>query len=113
MDLLSVMAHELGHIVLGMDESSQPNDVMTEALQLDVRRMPTPYDLGLEPSAAWTGSHTGDGLKEPPLTAQERSILLLNSLFASGSQTTQFFGACAAVSGAAYRSGGQDLADYG
>jgi hypothetical protein len=34
MDLLTVMAHELGHIILGMDESPALNDVMTEALKL-------------------------------------------------------------------------------
>jgi hypothetical protein len=65
MDLLSVMAHELGHIVLGMDESPASNDVMSEALPLGVRRMPTPDDLGLRPSAAWLRSHTSAGLKEP------------------------------------------------
>ena len=65
MDLLSVMAHELGHIVLRMDESAAANDVMTEALPLGVRRLPTPDDLGLKPSAAWAGSHNSLGLKEP------------------------------------------------
>jgi hypothetical protein len=52
MDLLSVVAHEMGHIILAMEESAQPNDVMTEALPVGVRRLPTPQDLGLEPSAA-------------------------------------------------------------
>src|SRR5207244_10659120 len=61
MDLLSVMAHELGHVVLAMDESPAANDVMTEALPLGVRRMPTPDDLGLPPSAAWSSSHSGNG----------------------------------------------------
>lgn len=46
MDLLSVVAHEMGHIILNMDESSAPNNVMTEALPEGVRRLPTPADLG-------------------------------------------------------------------
>ena len=83
MDLLSVMAHELGHVVLAMDESPAANDVMTEALPLGVRRMPTPDDLGRAPSAAWSSSHSGNGLREVPLTAQGRSALLLDGLFAS------------------------------
>jgi hypothetical protein len=67
MDLLTVMAHEFGHLILGMDESSQPNDVMTEALPAGVRRLPTPANLGLPPSAAWASSHTGAGLSLPTL----------------------------------------------
>jgi uncharacterized repeat protein (TIGR01451 family) len=47
MDLLTVVAHEMGHLVLQMEESAEPNDVMTEALPVGVRRMPTPHDLGL------------------------------------------------------------------
>ncbi len=46
MDLLSVVAHEMGHVILNMDESAALNDVMTEALPEGVRRLPTPADLG-------------------------------------------------------------------
>jgi hypothetical protein len=63
MDLLGVIAHEFGHIVLAMDESAQPNDVMTEVLPVAVRRMPTPGDLGLQPSTVWANSHNSLGLR--------------------------------------------------
>jgi hypothetical protein len=45
MDLLSVVAHEMGHLVLQMEESAELNDVMTEALPVGVRRMPVAHDL--------------------------------------------------------------------
>jgi hypothetical protein len=90
MDLLSVMAHELGHIILGIDESVQPNDVMTEALPLGVRRLPTPSDLGLQPSTTWANSHTSTGLKGARGMADGGGILPRDSLFAVGQPTQQF-----------------------
>jgi hypothetical protein len=88
-DLLSVMAHELGHILPGMDESSLPNDLMTEALPMGVRRMPTPYDLGLQPSVGWASSHTFAGLKERVRATDDLSIRLLDGVFAVGLQSGQ------------------------
>jgi hypothetical protein len=93
MDLLSVMAHELGHIILNMNEGSQPNDIMTEALLLGVRRLPTPQDLGLQPSALWVSSHTSTGLEEPRPTADGVHVLLRDSLFAAGLQPNDFLAA--------------------
>jgi hypothetical protein len=52
MDLLSVVAHEMGHVILNMEESTAPDDVMTEALPEGVRRLPTPADLGRVPVVA-------------------------------------------------------------
>jgi hypothetical protein len=45
MDLLSVVTHELGH-VLGLGDSANLGDVMGEALSPGVRRLPTASDLG-------------------------------------------------------------------
>ena len=39
MDLLSAVAHELGH-VRGLDHSAQHQDVMSDRLLPEVRRMP-------------------------------------------------------------------------
>jgi hypothetical protein len=44
MDLLSVLTHELGH-VLGLADSTNGRDVMGEALPPGVRRLPTANDL--------------------------------------------------------------------
>ena len=52
MDLLSVMTHELGH-VLGLADSANLRDVMGEALSPGVRRLPTAGDL---PGAAHAAS---------------------------------------------------------
>src|SRR5262249_28319080 len=49
MDLLTVVAHELGHEV-GLDESHDDEDVMGEALTPGVRRVPAATDL--EPDQA-------------------------------------------------------------
>jgi hypothetical protein len=96
MDLLSVLAHELGHIVLNMGESTAPDDVMTEALPAGVRQMPTPLDLGLTPSAAWVSSHNALGLKNtvgengvsPVVPADGRmSLSALDDFFVSGPGT--------------------------
>jgi hypothetical protein len=59
---------------------------MTEALPLSVRRMPTPYDLGLKPSAAWNSSHTITGLKESVLTDEGGSLLLQSKPFLAAPQ---------------------------
>jgi hypothetical protein len=80
-----------------MDESAATNDVMTEALPAGVRRMPTPYDLGLAPSAGWLSDHNALGLKSPVVatgvvpvvTADGRaSLSVLDDWFASGAGTT-------------------------
>jgi hypothetical protein len=47
MDLLSVVDHELGH-VLGLEDSPGPNDVMGETLAPGVRRLPTASDLAAD-----------------------------------------------------------------
>jgi hypothetical protein len=55
-DLLTVVTHELGH-VLGIAELSNPNDVMSQDLALGVRKMPTAADVaeaGLQIVAAPT-----------------------------------------------------------
>jgi hypothetical protein len=44
MDLLSVVAHELGHL-LGLDHDDRDGDVMGEALAIGVRRVPTAADV--------------------------------------------------------------------
>jgi hypothetical protein len=54
MDLLTVVAHELGH-VLGLDDNHTAGDLMNEFLPLDVRRLPAPGDLG-KPSTVVTGT---------------------------------------------------------
>jgi hypothetical protein len=46
MDLVTVVAHELGH-VLGYGESSRPGDLMANTLPAGVRRVPRPTDVGL------------------------------------------------------------------
>jgi hypothetical protein len=54
MDLLTVVMHELGH-VLGYGESPHGHDLMTEALGLGVRRLPSAEDVAAilhEPFAA-------------------------------------------------------------
>jgi hypothetical protein len=66
-------------------------------LPLGVRRLPTPYDLGLQPSATWASSHTSTGLKEPRLTANGAGVLLRDSWFATGLPTTEFSGASQAT----------------
>ncbi len=43
-DLLTVLEHELGH-VLGLADNNQPGDLMDIALGLGVRRSPTALDL--------------------------------------------------------------------
>jgi hypothetical protein len=84
-----------------MDESAATNDVMTEALPAGVRRMPTPYDLGLTPSAGWLSDHNALGLKSPVVatgvvpvvTADGRaSLSFLDDWFASEAGTTGTFG---------------------
>src|SRR5262249_38524197 len=52
MDLLSAVAHELGHLI-GLDDDHDPGrrgDVMGDALTAGTRRMPTPADAA---SARW------------------------------------------------------------
>jgi hypothetical protein len=52
MDLLSVVTHELGH-VLGLADSANLRDVMGEALSPGVRRLPMASDLpGTVPAAS-------------------------------------------------------------
>jgi hypothetical protein len=54
MDLLSVVNHELGH-VLGLEDSQNTQDVMGATLAPGVRRLPTTSDVlatGVEPTAA-------------------------------------------------------------
>jgi hypothetical protein len=58
MDLLSVVSHELGH-VLGLQDSENTQDVMGETLAPGVRRLPTVNDVfatGVEPTAASSAS---------------------------------------------------------
>jgi hypothetical protein len=58
MDLLSVVSHELGH-VLGLGDSENTQDVMGETLAPGVRRLPTASDVyasGVEPIAASSAS---------------------------------------------------------
>jgi hypothetical protein len=50
MDLLSVLTHELGH-VLGLGDSANGRDVMGETLSPGVRRLPTASDLGVSSDA--------------------------------------------------------------
>jgi hypothetical protein len=101
MDLVSVLAHEMGHIILAMGESAEANDVMTEALPEGVRRMPTPHDLGLAPSAAWSSSHKAVGLRNPVVGNRVQlagmagvgvSLRLLDGLFASQLGTRDLLG---------------------
>jgi hypothetical protein len=74
MDLLSVVAHEMGHLVLQMEENAEPNDVMTEALPVGARRLPAPHDLGLEaPHAADSRPHAL-GLKDAVVAPLQQSF---------------------------------------
>jgi hypothetical protein len=79
MDLLSVVAHEMGHIILWMGESDQPDNVMTEALPAGVRRMPRPADLGLLTPAEWANSHNALGLKESEASFASLGTMLVPS----------------------------------
>jgi hypothetical protein len=117
MDLLSVVAHEMGHVILWLLESPKPDDVMTEALPAGVRRMPTPQDLGLQPWAEWVSSHNALGLKElvasaaPQPTANgvqasaptdlAANLGLLDRVFASALGTSQSLGAPPALAAGA------------
>ena len=44
MDLVSALAHEMGHS-LGLEHSGAPDDVMAAALPAGVRRAPTAADV--------------------------------------------------------------------
>jgi hypothetical protein len=56
MDLLTVVAHELGH-VLGLDDNHTAGDLMNESLPLDVRRLAVPGDLRELSTLATSASH--------------------------------------------------------
>jgi subtilisin-like proprotein convertase family protein len=59
MDLLTVVAHELGH-VLGLEDNQDAGDLMAETLSLGVRRLPTPNDV---PRGSTAGSDSAsDGV---------------------------------------------------
>jgi hypothetical protein len=58
MDLLSVVSHELGH-VLGLEDSPDLADVMGETLAAGVRRLPTASDLAPDVVQAITPATVG------------------------------------------------------
>jgi hypothetical protein len=46
-DLATVLAHEMGHVLGLADQTTQPNDVMYQSLGVGVRRLPTVQDVSL------------------------------------------------------------------
>jgi Matrixin len=46
-DLVTVLAHEMGHVLGLVDQTTQTNDVMYESLGVGVRRPPTAQDISL------------------------------------------------------------------
>src|SRR5207249_11256851 len=75
MDLLSVIAHEMGH-VLGLDHDADPDDVMGEALAPGVRRMPTAADVGSPFGGPVT---TAASVMPPRLSAESALAVILAS----------------------------------
>lgn len=53
-DLLTVLEHELGHLI-GLDDTNQPDDLMDITLGLGVRRSPTATDLATIVQTSGTG----------------------------------------------------------
>jgi hypothetical protein len=47
-DLLSVLAHELGHLLGHGHQHDDPHDVMSDTLQAGVRRLPQPYQAAVD-----------------------------------------------------------------
>ena len=46
-DLVTVMAHEFGHVIGLPDQTTQPGDLMYQSLGVGVRRLPTAQDVAL------------------------------------------------------------------
>jgi len=87
MDLLSVVDHELGH-VLGLGDSQDLHDVMGETLAAGVRRLPSASDLFTGTVQPTTPLAAGSPVSSSLATSGDHEAALLANILAAGFQTS-------------------------